>query len=294
MLVSISVEEVMQRPLVTVGPDTSIADAAGRLTAEEIGSVVVTDGAEPIGILTDADVVGLFARGADRSTPVREVMSSPVLTIDADESIEAAARKMRDSDVPKLAVCEVTGGLAGVITTTDLADYVPAMARRAIGHHEPSTHRRSTRPDTAYEHDEWDFESFGENEDRIDVGDVVTFGKAFTEADVSAFAEASGDTNRLHVEDAFAAETRFGRRIVHGTLVAGLISAALARLPGLTIYLSQDVTYSGPVDIGARATARCEVLEDLGKGRFRLATDVLVDDEPVIEGEATVLSDPIP
>jgi acyl dehydratase/CBS domain-containing protein len=294
MLVSISVEEVMQRPLVTVGPDTSIADAAGRLTAEEIGSVVVTDGAEPIGILTEADVVGLFARGAERSTPVREVMSSPVRTIDADESIEAAARKMRDSDVPKLAVCEVTGGLAGVITTTDLADYVPAMARRAIAHHEPSTHRRSTRPDTAYEHDEWDFESFGENEDRIDVGDVVTFGKAFTEADVSAFAEASGDTNRLHVEDAFAAETRFGRRIVHGTLVAGLISAALARLPGLTIYLSQDVTYSGPVDIGARATARCKVLEDLGKGRFRLATDVLVDDEPVIEGEATVLSDPIP
>jgi len=294
MLVTVRVADVMQAPLVTVAPDATIADAAALLVAEEIGSLVVTDDEEPIGILTEADVVRLFAEGEDRTTPVSEVMSAPVLTIDEDETVEAAATKMREADVPKLPVCDDEGCSAGVITTTDLADYIPTMAHRAIGHHEPSSHRRSSRADTAFEHDEWGFESFGEDESAIDVGDVVTFEKPLSEADVEAFAEASGDSNRLHLDAEYAEKTRFGRRIVHGTLVAGLISAALARLPGLTIYLSQTVTYSGPVDIGDRAKARCEVVEDLGKGRYRLLTDVLVDEEAVIEGEATVLSDPIP
>jgi len=294
MLVTVRVADVMQSPVVTVTPETTVADAAGRLVEDEVGSVVVTDGEKPVGILTDDDVTRLFATDADRSTAVEEVMSTPVLTVDEDETIEAAATRMRESAVPKLAVCDDEGCLAGVITTTDLTDYIPAMARRAIGHHEPSNHRRSSRPDTAYEHDEWTFESHGEDETAIDVGDVVTFEKPLTEADMEAFAEASGDTNRLHLDEEYAAGTRFGRRIVHGTLVAGLISAALARLPGLTVYLSQEVAYSGPVDIGDHVRARCEVVESLGKERYRLLTDVLVDDEAVIEGEATVLSDPLP
>ena len=65
----------------------------------------------------------------------------------------------------------------------------------------------------------------------IRVGDRVRFSKTISEDDVRAFAEASGDTNRLHLDDEYAEDTRFGRRIAHGTLVGGLISAALARLP---------------------------------------------------------------
>ena len=89
--------------------------------------------------------------------------------------------------------------------------------------------------------------------------------------------------------------TRFGGRIVHGTLVSGLISAALARLPGLTIYLSQDLEFLKPVEIGDRLTAVVEIVEDIGNGRYRLTTSVENEDaEPVIDGEAVVIIDEPP
>ena len=89
--------------------------------------------------------------------------------------------------------------------------------------------------------------------------------------------------------------TRFGGRIAHGTLVAGLVSAALARLPGLTIYFSQELGFHGPVTIGEQVTAVCEVVEHVGGDRYRLRTDVHdADDERVVEGEAIVVIDDRP
>jgi len=101
----------------------------------------------------------------------------------------------------------------------------------------------------------WDLEVSTTDHEGFGVGDHVRFSKTITEADVWAFAAASGDTNQLHLDEDYAAQTRFDGRIVHGTLVSGLISAALARLPGLTIYLSQDLSFQGPVGIGDRVTA---------------------------------------
>ncbi len=141
----------------------------------------------------------------------------------------------------------------------------------------------------------WSFERSADRREELGIGDYVRFSKPLVDGDVHAFAQASGDTNRLHLEDEFAEGTRFGGRIVHGTLVSGLISAALARLPGLTIYLSQDVEYRGPVEIGERVTADCEIVEDLGEDKFRLTTIVETSDgETVIDGEAVVLIDALP
>jgi acyl dehydratase len=132
-------------------------------------------------------------------------------------------------------------------------------------------------------------------DEELGVGDVVSFTKQITEEDVLAFAGISGDTNRLHLDDEFAEETRFGRRIVHGTLASGLISSALARLPGMTVYLSQDLRFLKPVDIGSELTATVEIVEDLGDRRYRLDTTVETADETtVIDGEAVVLIDPAP
>lgn len=143
---------------------------------------------------------------------------------------------------------------------------------------------------------DWQFDRTVDDADHISVGDTVTFEKALTDADVRAFAAVSGDTNRLHLDEDFAADTRFGERIVHGTLVSGLISAALARLPGLTIYLSQDLEFSGPVGVGDRVSARVEIVESLGNDQYRLETVVRNenDDVTVIDGEAVVLIDDLP
>ena len=149
-------------------------------------------------------------------------------------------------------------------------------------------------PSIQHEQAPWEHDRTVEEPTAIDVGDVVTFSKTITDDDVREFAHASGDTNRLHLDETFAADTRFGERIVHGTLVSGLISAALARMPGLTVYLSQDLEFVGPVSVGDRLTATVEVVERLGGSRYRLETTVETEGDVVVNGEAVVMVDPIP
>lgn len=140
-----------------------------------------------------------------------------------------------------------------------------------------------------------DFEVTVETPGELGVGDHVRFTREVTESDVRQFAEATGDTNALHLSDEFAADSRFGRRIAHGTLVAGQISAALACVPGLSIYLSQDLAFERPVDVGATLVTTCEVEEALGDDRYRFSTRVETDGgRTVIDGTATVLIDPLP
>ena len=174
-------------------------------------------------------------------------------------------------------------------------------ANRAIlagmGLSTPSKSERVSSPvsELSYGSVGWSMERSVETREELGVGEYVEFTKPLTDADVHAFAQASGDTNRLHLDDRFAGQSRFGERIVHGTLVGGLISAALARLPGLTIYLSESLEFKGPAAIGSVLTARCEIVEDLGQDKYRLTAEVEEVDGPVlIEGEAVVLIDEMP
>lgn len=142
---------------------------------------------------------------------------------------------------------------------------------------------------------EGEFDIEIEDPDAIGVGDRVTFTKTLTDDDVRRFAEATSDTNALHLNEAFAEKTRFGGRIVHGTLVSGLISSALACLPGVTIYLSQNLEFKRPAEIGETLTATCEIVEALGDDRYRLTTRIENEAEKlVIHGTATVLIDELP
>ena len=294
MIVDIPVRDVMNAPARTVAAEAAIVDAAARLRDEGIGSLVVQSDGENVGIITESDIVAVTAAEGDtRALTVGDVMSTALVSIGPDATVEDAVERLRTHGIKKLPVVE-DGVLVGIVTTTDISNYLPHFARPQPTTETQSRRTRFTRPDTSYERDEWEFESYGVA-DGIDVGDHVRFSKTLDQDDVEAFAEASGDTNRLHLDDEFAEGTRFGRRIVHGTLVSGLISAALARLPGLTIYISQEVSYRGPVDIGERITAHCEVVERITDDRFRLTT--AVDDSEgnsVVEGTAVVISDPIP
>ena len=155
--------------------------------------------------------------------------------------------------------------------------------------------RPAAVPELAYRESDWSFDRTADSRETLTVGDTVRFTKRISREEVEQFAAISGDTNRLHLDAEFAEGTRFGEPIVHGTLVSGLISSALARVPGLTIYLSQDLRFLAPVEIGATLTAICEVVEDLGDHRFRLTTRVVGEDgEAVIDGEAIVLLDDLP
>jgi acyl dehydratase len=93
------------------------------------------------------------------------------------------------------------------------------------------------------------------------IGDCASRSKIFSDDDVRQFAEVSGDKNPLHLDDDYAAQTRFKRRLVHGMLTAGLVSAVLGtELPGEgSIYLRQTINFRAPVFIGEEITATVSV-----------------------------------
>jgi len=127
----------------------------------------------------------------------------------------------------------------------------------------------------------------------LKTGDSASLTKTFSDDDVRSFAEISGDTNPVHLDDDFAAGTRFKRRLLHGMLTAGLISAVLGtKLPGPgSIYLSQSMTFRAPVFINGTITATgtvSRIRED--KPIVTLATVCKNQDgEVVLDGEAVLL-----
>jgi 3-hydroxybutyryl-CoA dehydratase len=129
--------------------------------------------------------------------------------------------------------------------------------------------------------------------EELEVGQNAEFTKTISSEDVARFAEITGDFNPVHLDEAVAAKSRFGGRIAHGVLTAGLISAALAgKLPGPgSIYLSQTLRFKGPVRIGDTVTARVEITELIvPKRRVKLSTVCRNQEgDVVIDGEATVL-----
>jgi 3-hydroxybutyryl-CoA dehydratase len=126
----------------------------------------------------------------------------------------------------------------------------------------------------------------------IQVGMRGTFAKTVTETDIILFAGVSGDNNPVHIDAEAASTTMFKERIAHGMLSAGFISAVLGtRLPGPgTIYLSQTLKFLAPVKIGDTVRAVCEVTAVAAeKRRVTMKTTCYVKDQPVIDGEATLM-----
>lgn len=127
----------------------------------------------------------------------------------------------------------------------------------------------------------------------VSVGQRASIRKTITESDVVLFGCVTGDQNPLHTDELAAGASRFGRRIAHGMLAAGLISAVLGmRMPGPgTIYLKQTLSFHKPIFINDTVTTVVEVAairED--KPIATLTTRITNQDGVlVVEGESLVL-----
>lgn len=120
----------------------------------------------------------------------------------------------------------------------------------------------------------------------------ATLTRTFTESDVAAFAQLTGDTNPVHLNEAYASTTRFGGRIAHGMYVSSLFSAIFGTdLPGPgAIYLGQNLRFKAPVKLGDTITAKVELTklrEDKPIATFA-TTATNQDGEVVVEGDATL------
>lgn len=125
----------------------------------------------------------------------------------------------------------------------------------------------------------------------IKVGDFASVEKVITKEDVFDFARISLDTNPVHLDPEYGKNSLFKDNIVHGMLVASLISAAIGNeLPGNgTIYMSQELKFVKPVYFGDNCKAVVKVIEKKDeKNIIILETIVYANDDIVIKGQAVV------
>ena len=127
----------------------------------------------------------------------------------------------------------------------------------------------------------------------LNAGDKASRTQTISDEMIRAFADLTGDTNPVHLDNAYASTTRFGRRIAHGMIGAGLISATLANdLPGPgTVYLSQTLQFKAPVYPNDTITATVEVKSTRPDKPIVTLSTICTNQENkvVLEGEAVVL-----
>lgn len=112
-----------------------------------------------------------------------------------------------------------------------------------------------------------------------------------TDNDVVVFADLSGDKNPVHLDEDYAATTRFKKRIAHGLMSSSYFSALFGtKLPGRgCVYTSQNLNFKRPVYIGDEVTAIIEVIEvDVEKRRVIFNTTCKVKNKVVIDGTAEI------
>jgi len=115
------VKDIMKKYVVSIDSVMTVKDAATMMDDANVGCVVITRGNAPIGILTERDFVKrVVSQEMDLATPLADVMSFPLITVDCDDTVWEAAEIMKKNKIHKAPV-EEQGKLIGIITTTDIA-----------------------------------------------------------------------------------------------------------------------------------------------------------------------------
>ncbi len=125
--------------------------------------------------------------------------------------------------------------------------------------------------------------------EEIHEGMEVSYSQTITDADVKAFAGVSGDRNPVHIDDEYAENSRFKKRIAHGMMSASYFSALFGtKIPGEgCVYVAQSLQFKRPVYLGDTVTATVVVTKvSIDNRRVFFRTTCKVKNKIVIDGEA--------
>jgi len=129
---------------------------------------------------------------------------------------------------------------------------------------------------------------------KLKIGDTYSEKVRFTQANVDKFAEISGDNNPIHINAEYAANTPFGKPIVHGFFAGAIFSKVFGtQWPGEgTIYMFQDMFFKAPVFVEQDYTAKFEVLE-IDEAKHRGVIQCILENaegKAVITGQAKLMN----
>lgn len=128
--------------------------------------------------------------------------------------------------------------------------------------------------------------------DSLNVGDSYTFTRTITMEDVRVFADVTGDDNPLHVDEAYAKTTRFGKPIVHGVFLMGIVSKVLGRdFPGHgSVAVGISARFLRPVPVGSEIRCEVRVSEKIEKYKHvKCRVYVYIGKKTALGGEATLI-----
>lgn len=136
-----NVSDLMTQAAVTDAPDDTLAEAAAKMRQQQTGSLLVMEGENLAGIVTERDVLKVVGEGQDpKSVSLRDVMTTDVVTVDPGKSVQEAARIMFDKWFRHLPVTTTDGKVVGIISLRDLLSLVaegmddPEHLRSLTGH----------------------------------------------------------------------------------------------------------------------------------------------------------------
>ena len=119
---TITIANVMTKSVISVDASITINEAAKMMEDAKVGAVIVMENNLPVGIVTDRDFsVKVVSHAYQITSPVKQIMSSPLVSINSDETVRMAADLMHDGRIRKLPVID-DGKVVGIITATDIVN----------------------------------------------------------------------------------------------------------------------------------------------------------------------------
>jgi len=127
---SLEVQNVMVRNVITIERHTTVRDAVRIMNQHGIGCIVVTEDGRAIGIVTERDLLTrvLAESKNPEKTGIKEIMSTPLIVGKPDMEIDEIAKVMLDRKIKKLPIVE-DGKLLGIVTFTDLLSFQPTLIK---------------------------------------------------------------------------------------------------------------------------------------------------------------------
>ena len=117
-----TIADVMTKSVISVDASITVNEAAKMMEDAKVGAVIVMENNSPVGIVTDRDFsVKVVAHAYQITEPVKQIMSSPLFSINSDEPVRIAADLMHDRGIRKLPVID-DGKVVGIITATDIVN----------------------------------------------------------------------------------------------------------------------------------------------------------------------------
>ncbi|MFQ5476384.1 MAG: CBS domain-containing protein [Nitrosopumilus sp.] len=119
---TMTIADVMTKSVISIDSSITINEAAKMMEDAKVGAVIIMENNTPVGIVTDRDfAVKVVAHAYNAASPVKQIMSSPLLSINSDESVRTAADLMHDRGIRKLPVID-NENVVGMITATDIVN----------------------------------------------------------------------------------------------------------------------------------------------------------------------------